>query len=161
MVALDQKIAVVGFPLELEPWSWYHGMQVADDPDPLFSEEDTEAGRAARAEYLRKFGEELQAKRAKQAARRKELHDRPISRPLAFRPSVSGRGKWHVPYADVYGNTPTQWVANPRRETACGHGTIELDLDEKPIVPDIGEHVSRYADHLCGTCLGFTQKAAD
>jgi hypothetical protein len=160
LAPVDPQTAVKGFPTELEPWSWYLGEATEIEVGLPEDDELAEARRASHSEYLREWKKEYLAKQAKQAARRKELRDRPIIRLLPFRPPVSGKGKWHVSHADAYGATPTEYAGDPTISTACGQGTVELNPKGKALSPSVGDQISKYTDRLCGTCLALTQKVA-
>lgn len=70
----------------------------------------------------------------------------PVTNALPFRPTVSGKGKWHVSYADVYGAAPTEGVVDPRIAPACGSSPVELDPKGPPITPVVGEPISKYIE---------------
>jgi hypothetical protein len=78
---------------------------------------------------------------------------RTIVRRLAFRPPVSGKGKWHTSYADVAPSNVPPWVTDPRRAPACGSRTVVINTSSEAFYPAIGDTRSKYTDRLCGNCI--------
>jgi hypothetical protein len=161
---ITPAIAVDGFPLHLDPWSWYLGERPRADEDvadntwlselpsgitfaigePL--DEEAAAEQLAVLERRRKFREEWEQRRT--AAEKKTVVN---SRP--FRPPSAGKGKWHTSYADVPKCDMPPWVTNPARSPACGSRTVELDPASEAFYPEVGQRRLDYTDRLCGNCI--------
>ena len=78
-----------------------------------------------------------------------------IKRPMTFRPPASGRGKWHVAYADnpVTGVKPG--ITDPATSASCGNTKVRLDGQGETFKPTKGHHASEYAERLCARCLDY------
>ncbi len=78
-----------------------------------------------------------------------------IKRPMTFRPPVSGKGKWHVAYADnpVTGVKPG--ITDPATSASCGNTKVQLDVHGETFKPTKGHHASEYAERLCARCLDY------
>lgn len=145
---LTPPMAVKGFPLELDPWSWYQEDEI-EPPTPVDLEAETRF-KAARSEYLREWAAE---RRAKVKARR----ERPITIALPFYPTFDKEGKWHLSMADTPDIIAPNWSEN-RGETPACISYADLNLKRKPITPKVGDKVDRYLEKLCGRCLGMVRK---
>lgn len=155
---VDPKSAVEGFPMQLDPWSWYLG-----NPDSETSNSSTK-GLIAYYGSLDEARRVLQDNRQwwiEHNARLDELRSRPIASRLAFRPPVNGRGRWHASYVDVPNARPLKRKVDPKVAPACGNSGIELDMNIEPVTPAVGEQISMYDDRLCGNCLRIAQKPTD
>lgn len=153
-IDIDPETAVAGFPRELDPWSWYRDEPLSTAPSLL----DLEKIRLAQERSAREVDEFYRSVRRMQETERERRQAQPITNALPFLPTISGKGKWHVSYADVYGTTPTSMVAHPRSAPACGSSPVELDPTRPPITPTVGEPISKYIDLLCGRCIGIRRK---
>ncbi len=84
--------------------------------------------------------------------------DRPaetIRRTLAFRPMRSGKGKWHVAYADNrYVRRPAGLEA-PDTTPSCGAWGV-LDISVKSVRPKVGSVRGDWPGALCSRCLDMT-----
>jgi len=164
-VALEPSVAVAGFPLELEAWTWYldngpHGGVNSSDDEwraqwpkggvPFSIGEPIDgasvAQQRATSEANRRFLEESQ-RRMVAADKRTVVHARP------FRGPIGGKGKWHTSYADVEGSPVPPWVTDPERVPACGSRTVELDPSSEAFYPELGDKRSKYTSRLCGNCI--------
>jgi len=145
---LTSKVAVVGFPQELDPWSWYQEPEIELLPpvDPV----EEARRKAAHSKYLKEWAAERQAKE-------KKRRERPITIALPFHPTFDDGGKWHVALADVPGAITPEWSEDPKETPACG-SYADLNLKRKPITPKVGEQVTKYTETLCGRCLGMVRK---
>jgi hypothetical protein len=79
--------------------------------------------------------------------------DRPVARERKFRAPASGKGKWHLTYAEAPDLELPDGVVNPERAPVCGSPTVEIDPSGKSLQPVVGRMRSEYSDRLCGNCL--------
>lgn len=84
--------------------------------------------------------------------------DRPtewIRRSLALRPMLSGKGKWHVAYADNrYVRRPAE-IGTPDTMPSCGVQGL-LDTSVKTVRPRVGSLRGDWPETLCSRCLDMT-----
>lgn len=85
---------------------------------------------------------------------RYERRDARVERALLFRPPVSGKGKWHVAYAENRGvRAPTD--IDPFVTPSCGSPSA-LDRNAEPLTPSVGERRESTDPRLCRRCLTYT-----
>jgi hypothetical protein len=80
-----------------------------------------------------------------------------IRRSLTFRPLVSGKGKWHVAYADNRYVRRHAGLAAPDATPSCGARGV-LDVSAKPVRPKVGSMRGDWPEVLCSRCLDMTGK---
>jgi hypothetical protein len=78
-----------------------------------------------------------------------------VERKVQFRPPASGRGKWHLPYTEVPGQTKSDDLTHPDRTPACGSNSA-LDPGAEPVSPAVGSKYKDADPRLCRRCLGYT-----
>lgn len=78
-----------------------------------------------------------------------------IKRKLTFRAPVSGKGKWHVAFADNPHVNQGVRPGDPTTTPSCGARST-LDLTTKPVTPKVGSCQGDWPTSLCGRCLYMT-----
>ena len=86
--------------------------------------------------------------------RKRDKATEEIKRSLAFRPPVSGTGKWHASCADNR-YVRRDGVVDPETTPSCGAPAV-LDATAKAIRPKVGSVRGDWPDTLCGRCLEMT-----
>lgn len=155
---VNPQVAIAGFPSELDSWAWHRGdPQVFDLGSPEHIWRSEWPGEERLVE-VRRISEANQQWWRDHDAALEERRGRPFAASLPFRPPpVSGKGKWHVSYADANSFKSPEWVVSPERTPACGSPTFGLDPEGLSITPDVGDRISQYEDRLCGNCVVIAQ----
>ena len=78
-----------------------------------------------------------------------------LKRVMTFRPPVSGKGKWHVAFADNPVTGVKTGVTDPSSMASCGNSKVRLDVSGATFRPKKGHHAAEYADRLCARCLDY------